>query len=75
MKNALNGLLAKLLNHPFSEPSGGVQPSSPQSSALVVLCLLCVWDQLQPHGTEESDTLPCKASGQDAFPDPGGSIW
>ena len=74
MKSALDGLLAKLLNYPFSKPSGGVQPSSPQSFALV-LRLLCVQAQLQPHGIEESDTLPCKASGQAAFPGPGGSIW
>lgn len=75
MKNALDGLLAKLLNYPFSKPSGGVQPSSSQSSALVVLGLLCVQAQFQPHGVEESDTLPCKASGQAALPGPGGSIW
>lgn len=75
MKNALDGLLAKLLNYPFSKPSGGEQPSSPQSFALVVLCLLSVQAQLQPHGMEESDTLPCKASGQAVFPGPGGSIW
>lgn len=49
VKNALNGLLAKLLSYLLSKPLGGIQPPLPHKALLLLSCGCCVpGAQLQP---------------------------
>lgn len=74
VKNALNGLLAKLLNYPLSKPLGGIQPPLPQKlCSCCPMAVVCQGPSSSLSGMEASSTLG-KASGQAAFPDLGAAF-